>query len=210
MASVLLDGDLLIVRIAMFHTDQAGLNIRHYRVSNSQGAGVTDQEVVDALDLLYEFDYKASLSSAATYRGVSVQKFLPAPPLQAVFSTVSAGIGGLVGDPLPKQVAGLVTLRTQFAGRKFRGRMYIPFPSESVNEVDTQPSAAYIASIAAIGTNMIAQQSIGLAPDTADVTPVLFHRLGGTTDDLTSRVASPLWATQRRRGDFGRKNILPF
>ena len=46
----------------------------------------------------------------------------------------------------------------------------------------------------------------GSGGNTATLIPVIFHRGNGTTTDITLCKPRPLWATQRRRGDFGRIN----
>jgi hypothetical protein len=51
---------------------------------------------------------------------------------------------------------------------------------------------------------------IGTAPNTATIQWCLYHRASGTTTDITAITTQSKLATQRRRGDYGRHNALPF
>jgi hypothetical protein len=69
------------------------------------------------------------------------------------FTAVAGGIVG--GDPLPPQSAGVITWRTGFAGRSFRGRTYLPGVSES-DSTDGTLSSGYLTRLGTIITQMLA------------------------------------------------------
>src|SRR3546814_8120191 len=68
----------------------------------------------------------------------------------------------LGGDLLPGQVCGMVTKLTAAAGRRFRGRVYVPFPLETDND-GIVPSAAYVARINPVALAQISQITAGVA-----------------------------------------------
>lgn len=211
MATLLADGDIIEVRHVSHYDDQVGLNRRYFEVSNSAGGGITDQEAAGGLDGIAAPLYKACMAAAATYRGVSVQRALPAPRTVAVVSTANAGAGLNAGDVLPKQVSGLISLRTDFAGRAFRGRAYIPFPSEASNAADSQPVAGYITVLDNLAAYLIGAHIIaGGGGASATLTGVLWRPPAGVTYTYAQAISSNRWATQRRRGDYGAQNPLPF
>jgi len=192
-------------------TDQAGLMVHHYRCSASGGAGVTDQNAVDALSTIFAPLVKAMLSINAAYAGATLQ--IIRPNLRpTVYSTNSNGIGMVAGDPLPRQAAGLITLRTNEAGRKGRGRKYVPFPSEGDNANGVGPAPAYMANAATLGAAFVAQRVItAMVGDTATLVPVIYHRANPIgSPDVSSYFVRAKWATQRRRGSFGKPNQSPF
>lgn len=200
-------GDVYAVRLFTALGDQAAVNVRHYRVTTQQGTGATDAEIAAAMALIYPPAMKNMLVSAANYHGLNVQKIFPLPPTVAVPSSVGAGPGLDTSEPLPRQVSGIITLRTAFAGRRYRGRIYIPFPGELANDPNGVPSVAYVTGLVALANLVLPPVVAGAGGNTSTLTSVLFHRDTNTTDAITNAVAQSKWATQRRRGSYGRPNI---
>jgi len=199
-------GDIVQATIRCQAGVQAGLNVRHYRSTATVGGSVPLTFLADQLYVVFNILYAALLSDQANFLGVTVQKIFPLPAMMPIPSSQAATVGLLTGDLLPRQTAGLITLRTAFAGRKFRGRAYIPFPAESVNEVDSSPTAAYVANLSTLAQNLLQPQQIADGPNTETFLPVIWHRATSTSDFLTMAQVHDAWATQRRRGSFGRPN----
>lgn len=204
------DGWIVQVRFVMHTTDQVGLNVRNYRVTNIVGISVTDQAAAIVLDTLFNPLYKAVLSAGASWRGVSVQKIWPTPRLVAAIMIGNAGPGSVAGDMLPSQVSGLISLRTAESGRNARGRNYVPFPSESSSDVNGLPTTAYQTNLQLIADNMHETITVGMGADSADIVPVVSNTPPTLPKDITEALARKEWGTQRKRGSFGRKNVLPF
>jgi hypothetical protein len=119
-------------------------------------------------------------------------------------------VGTAAGNPIPNQVSGIITKTTAFAGRANRGRTYVPFPAASFNLAPNDtPTAAYVALLDALGIVLFAPMALTLGADTVNVTPVLFHRRTGFNTPITNFRSRQLWATQRRRGNYGTANTLP-
>lgn len=86
--------------------------------------------------------YAAQLNDGVSLLGVSLRD-LRAANMPLVDSTGVAAAGTATGDALPPEVALVVTLRTAFAGRGFRGRVYLPgFDTASLDPDGTATAGA--------------------------------------------------------------------
>lgn len=189
---------------------QAGIMVSHWQAVIIAGTGATETQIATAFDTAFAAAIKAVMVSTALYRGTGTQRIFPPPPLLESVSTAGVGAGGVASDPLPKQVTGLVKLFTPSAGRKFRGRKYIPFPAETDNTVLGVPSAGYIANLTTLANVFKAIVVAGAGGNTATFQCVIWHRSTSTADFVVNALGAPIWATQRRRGDFGAPNVFPF
>ena len=149
------------------------------------------------------------MNSKARYQGVGARQILPLPATSEALSGTNAGPGVGTGIALPAQVCGLVSLRTNVGGRQGRGRSYIPFPSQMNQTDEFTPNAAYLTALTTIGDFLIANQICGTAPNQTTLVPVLFNRKTSVFSYLSNYRLPPRWATQRRRGAFGRPNESP-
>lgn len=189
--------------------DQTSVNVVHYRITSIAGTP-TEAQLAAGVEAIYATPMKSLMSDQVSFRGVGVQRLFPIPPRAQVFSLAAQGPGTQASDALPKQVSGLIAKRTVFAGRKFRGRFYMPFPAEGSNDpTQGRPSAAYLTSLAALATNMNSGPNIGSGGNTATAQHVIWHHSTSTFDDVVLNLARPYWATQRRRGDYGPTNASP-
>lgn len=130
-------------------------------------------------------------------------------------------VGGTAGEPLPQNVAALIRKNTARAGRRGRGRMFLPgFPEANVTAAGALTTSAFNALVTGCSTFLARLQDL---PSTGEdpITPVLFHDnatsttrtvSGNTTtititegaqgplpDVITSFSPDPRVATQRRR-----------
>lgn len=201
-----------IYELVLWHSQQLqlGLVTRKYRVSLLTAPAPTLGQMATAFANSFATMLKALLNTTATFRGASVRKIWPVPVSPLAWDTVGAGAGTAVGDPMPKQTCGLITCYSALAGRAGRTRSYLPFPAEADNDTDSTPTAAYLTRLQTVAAQLLAQQVVNNAPGSATFTPVVWHRVSHTTNDLASSVSRDAWATQRRRSDFGRTNAFPF
>jgi hypothetical protein len=178
------------------------VTVLHYRVSAVIGAGATDKAIAIALATLFAAPWKAAIPPIALYQGVILQKIDPLPVGTALGDPSGAGAGVTLGEVMPFQVCGLVTKRTLQAGRRFRGRCYIPWPTEVYNNSQQEPTAPYALLLGDIGGALVNPQVIGTPPNTSSVQPVLYHKgfLPRTTDVL-SVINRVYWGIQRKRGN---------
>jgi hypothetical protein len=201
-------GDIIQATFVCRFSEQIGLNVRHYRVFTQLGTGATLPEMAAGFHAAVSGLYPPLLNSQATFEGVMISKIFPLPPSVPVAS-IPAGIPGVVtGDALPRQVAGLLRARTAFAGRSQRGRVYVPFPSEASSAFDGSPILAYLSALGELGGALFDSYTFGTLPNQSIISPVIWHRMTSTFDLITSIAVATQWATQRRRGSFGRPNPI--
>jgi hypothetical protein len=209
MTANLITGHIWQVRIYCKSTDQVAINVLHYQVTAQTGTLKTDGDLAARMDAVFGPVYQPVLGSAAEYRGVGVQRISPIPPTVEVLENIQADVGGGAGDLLPRQVCGLITKRTLLAGRRYRGRAYIPFPSEGLNDTDGTPTGAYLTNLLAVANAMEAPVVVGVAPNETTLTPIIWHRATSDFDVIVECTTNDKWATQRRRGSYGRTNTSP-
>ena len=220
MVQALALGDFVRVRTYCLFDLQAQLSVNNldYIVGAVGGTPATDQDVADQVDAAVAGPYKDLMTAAATYKGVQVSTLLVTPPYltrtNPVSATTNAGVGVAAGAPLPGQVSGLISLRTARGGRAGRGRSYIGFPGIVHDTGAGNPTAGYVAFLVALADQITVGLSISAGGRTATLVRVVLHtknkfEVVPPPDGVTSFVARAKWATQRRRGDFGRLNVSP-
>jgi hypothetical protein len=192
-------GDVLVVRNICSTPTQIGLNNRFYQSVLTLGVAIPLTTQAAAFEAHVATAYINLLSVSANWMKVQIQKFSPAPPSFPAESAALAAPGAVAGEPLPRQVAGLISFTTPFAGRRFRGRAYVPFPSENSNDVNQQPDAPYLAGLANLGTILIADVVVTSGVNQEVWRPCILHRDTFTTDFITGFIVRLHWATQRRR-----------
>ena len=101
------------------------------------------------------------------------------------------------GDALPAQTQGLIRYRTSdfVNGHRVQGRTYIPAPTETLSQ-SGYPTIAYINSLNSMHAKLGTMVTIA-------VSQMVWHRPSisgpGSAHVVTSRSASPDWASQRGR-----------
>lgn len=188
--------------------NQAGVIVRHYIVQAVGGAGASDAIIALDFAIAVNGPVKSLLTTAAQFRGVGVQKIWPLPKLVRVFNTTGQDFGTVAGDPMPTQISGLISLKTLFAGRGFRGRAYIPFAGETDNANTSQPTAGYIGRLDTLAALFTGLLMTGTGGNTVDLKGGVWQRGPHIFTPCTTSISRDRWATQRRRGAFGQGNML--
>jgi len=215
MASVLTVGMIIQARAWCGDANQVSVTTFHHRVDAATGPICTDVDFLTAWDTIYAPEFWGLLNNNASYLGSTVQILSPGPLGLLRKSIVGAhvGIGG--ADALPTQTSGLIRWGTNQGGRAYKGRVYMPFPSEQANNTTGYPVAGYIVGLDAIGNEYVNHTAWTLNGGNQTIVPVLVHRKNkaGVTPlptQISSWQSSNQWATQRKRGAFGRPNSSPF
>ena len=210
MGVTLIVGQVLVAKYHSWQSPQLGLNIRRLRITEiTGGTTVLQQDCADALSVVVGPLLRANMTEHAEYRGLTM-KIHGGTTVQDI-SIAGAGIGSIQGEALPAQVSGIITLKTDSAGRAGRGRMYIPFPSEEDSDQAFGPMAGYMQGLVGIGAYHANEQSITIPGGSMKIRFGLYIPFGADfTKDFTGYNARQKWATQRRRGSYGRPNSLPF
>lgn len=190
---------------------QVGEMRSFWRVDATTGTGCSDAEIATGFSAgPWAAAIKALMSVAATYRGARIQNLSP-PKSIALTDASAAGAGTVAGDAMSTQVCGLLSSRTALAGRKNRGRKYVPFPGEADNGPTGLPTAGYITRLNALAALYEATYVITGAGGTTSFDYVIYNpKLATVAGPVIVVSSSPNWATQRRRGSLGRPNPTPF
>lgn len=220
MTTPLAPGNLVQLRVwtRMVASFQAGVNSAWYVVSTVGGSPATDTDVAATLDAQLAAPYKAALNNSADYRGCQAIIHSATPPYPATalpgFSITGAGAGTGGAVPMPKQTCGIIRFQTDRPGPSGRGRWYTAFPPQAGDSGGGTVAAAYATLLQAIATPASAGYSISVGGRTALIVRVLVHGKNKAgiyppPDGVTATAIDPYWATQKRRGSFGRFNFSP-
>lgn len=178
---------------------QVAINTLHYKVTGVTGASVSELEALAAFHTQFSTDYKALLSAQAFYIGQTIQRIWPLPLGMAIFSAGGAGVGTGGAAVLPGQTAGSLTKQTDLAGRSHRGRLYIPWPSET-DSTDGFPTAGYLALLDSFAILAEATVVVTGAAGTATLGPVVWSSTLNSGRAMADIRVNEYWTTQRRRG----------
>lgn len=202
------NADQILVRVACYVNNQVGLNTFYFVLANAVGTN-TLENFAGALDSIIAASYKPVLANTASYYGSSVQRIFPAPT-QPVFTVANTGVGTGGADLSPMQASALITRFTAVAGRTGRGRVYIPFLPTAAYTAVGGLQGSFVTLINVIGTALLAPNTITTSfADTIDTNPQIV-RQHVTWTTVTSYLTRTKIATQKRRGQYGRANSLPW
>jgi hypothetical protein len=212
MTTLLTAGMTMRMTVACVETDQVALNDFYWFCTAVAGASQTDAQAAAQLDATLAPLYKPALAALAEYYGVKIQIIDPLPMPIFATSTANTGPGTGAGGPVPGQVSGLVSLKTNLSGRANRGRLYIPFPAASfVEAASALPTVAYDTLLLAIANVLKLPFLVTTGADSATLLPMIWHRASRTKTPIVMAEESGKFATQRRRGNYGRPNTInPF
>jgi hypothetical protein len=193
---------------------QASINRRSWYVSSLTGVPCDEGDLAHNVSQAQAAPYKALLTDPAKYAGVVVtrdKRYGVSPFPADILSNLGNGVGTAGATPLPKQTSGLFSVYTPFQGKHFRGRMYVPFPDAADNTVDGIPTAGYLVRLGTLATVFITPLSfVGLGGGLCTIVCCLVSTGPPIRNPiLTSFTVRPAWATQRKRGDYGKANKSP-
>jgi len=211
MAVLLVDNQVFKLQLFCKLNNQYAVNALDFRVINSAVGGVTDQAAVDELSSVFGTLLRDCMSNDASYFGAKLTIYDPVLPVPVV-SNVGAGNGSDNSQALPSQTCGLIKKMTAFAGRRGRGRIYIPFPSEDFNSDDGFPTAGYLAVAEAVALQLRTTVGVVLGAGSAEMQCGLARiTLGAPTFiPITVTNVRTAWATQRRRSSINQGDSVPF
>lgn len=189
-------GDIGMAVIRQTLHGQTILNTLHYRIKEFAPAtfGHTIFSLAAGVAAKFVPLMKAVQSVELVHDNVTAQKIRPLPPELAVATTVHAGGGTVASGSLPTSDCAVITKRTQFAGVKYRGRMYvagIPVSSEDNSKLAAGVLANWEPLVLAFNDEVT----------NADVTwqPILWHRAALNYDLIETAELRTILRTQRRR-----------
>jgi len=208
MSALLLDNDLVACRVWCQDLEQASVNTFNFLITNVTGNPVLGDLATD-LQTFMAAAIKALINNGATYKGF--QLGLPLRIPQPVWEpyTTGTGIGTAGANALPRQACGLFTHITAYSGPANRGRTYLPFPSTTDDAASGVPNSSYQTRVATLTGNLLSVGAIGSGGNTATATWVVHSRVHGTSRQVDTAIFRTAWATQKKRGTYGRPNNSP-
>jgi hypothetical protein len=197
-------------RVISYGENQLGEFVLHAIEGVSLGLGATKQQIVDAVAGTWSSIMIPWLPTTFSYRGATGAVYSPPGNVtNPLVSTIGQGSGTGTGVA-PKQLAGLLALKSALVGRRGQGRVYLPFPSASMVSAAGVPSTA-AATLLTVAKGLM-EGPIGAG--SSGNTTALFYSVrsrkfasSGVVVQATPRLQ---FATQRRRGFFGKVNAMPF
>jgi len=210
--------DVVIARVWCSDEEQASVNTFCYQCTEIAFSDATDDEIATDLDTLLSPLYADILNTSTKYNGVQVYKLngnLNGTPYQPGVSVAGATFGTVTGLGLPRQTCGIISWNTSLTGRRYRGRTYLPFPPSGFDSGQGFPSTPAITAyynIASAIRNYVLTSMTG-----ATMEQQLYHRgrqystppIPGQITPMRAWTNPAKWATQRRRGSYGRANSSP-
>ena len=201
---------ILQVLIPVENLEQCAENLFHARVAAVGSPAATDHDVAQTVSTIIAPKYKQLLTSHSTFRGVGVRILNQVPTMPMVAYTGDQGPGAQTDIDLPRQTCGIWFMQTNFAGRAYRGRSYMPFPYVTADAGDGSPTSTYLDNLLTLATNLMGITAVSVVGRTATLAWCIYHRNTKTSTDIVNWGTRAAWATQRRRGSFGRANVPPF
>lgn len=210
MATPVIVGDIIQMRVIT--KDETGgecFNIFNFGIGAPLVGVITDLEVAQNLDALIAPLYKALMAPTSAYDGIECSIVNRSPKPVSDKTTANAGVGLSGSKNLPSQVAGILSWGTAFSGKAFRGRTYIPNLADGWKLSTGIPSVVFQTAMTALGNAIITMFNVVVGGASVPTHFILFHRsVLGFNLMLTLNV--PLkFATQRRRGNYGKNRIPP-
>ena len=200
-----------VVKAQLWTTDgeQAAVSTWHYHVEAVVPVAPDLQDFLTSWLAAVATAYKALLCASAHLDGGQAQIVFPLPLMNALTSPNGAGNGVVAEPALARQTAGLLNYKTAFAGPGGRGRTYIPFPGAPDTIGNGRPSDDYVTRLNTLALALGSFVTVTGAAGTATVQVGLKGATAGDFRPFTSSHGSDKWATQKRRGSYGRPNVTP-
>jgi hypothetical protein len=180
------------------------LNVLHYQ--QISGVGTVDLITADGVCGIFALNWDvtrlSTMTSNCKARDVKMRLLTgPAAGIEGIDSTINGTAGGSAGTAGSLERCCVMSLRTGYAGRKYRGRIYIPSPcKEAFNSEGTYQSGNPAnASILGWGTQALVVLDTTTAGTDAQWQLVIFHRATVSTTLVVHAQLTTLVGIQRRR-----------
>lgn len=193
-------GDIYQVRFAYRSALITAYNIRHYTVGTVVGTELSPAFLAqDCFDVI-GVKITPLMVSEAQLRFCLTRKIWPLP-VGTEFTSTGGSLQGQDAAPgLPTQVTGLIKLQGNGpAGRRSRGRFYVPFPAQGALAFNGFPNATYMTELGNLMNELLEDREVTQGVNTTTWVPAIYNRPGGYRS-VVSGAARAFFATQRKRG----------
>ena len=206
-------GDVYKLRTVCYTSNQISVNVTHWESTAELGSispGLLLAAAIGFEAILAPL-YKVMMPAQASWRGCGFQRVKVAPTLEWASTTLD-GLGTAMGSLVPTQSSGLISWRTADVTRRGRGRIYIGFPPTGSTDADGSPNASYMVPLAALGLAYVLPRTwtFGMTDSVSLKLVVVNGVVSVPTKDVITYAEKPRYATQRRRGQYGRLNLPPW
>jgi len=206
-------GDIVEFRLLTFQRNQVGITTQHLKYLRADAEDPRIDDIVHGFGDFIAPQFKLMLNVQCQYVGCDGRIITTVPKSVLFFDAIHQGAGTGGAHMAPQQVSGLVSFYSLTPGATGRGRNYIPFPAmEDIDELAPEiPTAIYRGKLQGWGDLFAAEVNIAYdgGAHTAIFDPVIWSRKSNTFRYITAGFGRGIWATQRRRGDYGRPNPIP-
>lgn len=203
-------GQFLRLTALAYVNSQIGQNACDFQIGAQLGTGSTLNALLNAWSTTVVSNWLPPMPSNVILTGTIAQLFdtITGKVTQSVVKEDGTNHGAGSADVAPTQVAFVVKKKTGLAGKKFNGRFFYPFLDAAQLTADGQIAGAYQTTIVAALSLTFGSQSLITAGNGYSVIPQILHRPAPLTGTIVSViVSSGQLGTQRRRGDYGRRNL---
>lgn len=189
----------IAVKGAFLASDQLR-NIHHYSFDGDIPNNAQLQQLVDDIDSVYKTHWQAVMTPQITVNAYDVRRVdIGNQPTIEYQATAGAWAGTNVGQPLPSQVALLVSFKALTTFPR-NARTYVFGCSEGFNGGDGRPDGALITAGESFADGLMSVGQVGIGgPDKVTVEYGGVPRVVTAFNILSQRKVAPNWATQRRR-----------
>lgn len=191
---------------------QIAVNRRLLKVTAFSGGAPTTLDLVGGVSAWVASLWKQLLPIDTNFQGVRLRTLDPDMNETWAETTTDAGPGNYSIDAsaAPAQVSGLMRFYTDLRGKRGEGRTFVGFPPVEAIDTDSTPVAEYVTRLNALAAKYAGAQLIDFGAFTFTTLFGLYDKGPPATFGLfTSKDCPKAFATQRRRGEFGRLNTPP-
>lgn len=186
-------GDIYRVTLSQTLHAQQVLNTLYYRETVNGGASPATALALRVAQVVVP-PLKAVQSNELSHLEVLAQKIWPQPVALPASDISAAGAGGVASSSLPTSNAVVITKTTLFAGRKYRGRVFIGGVPVSAED-DSKLAAAVTASWVVFAQTLAAV----LVSGGYTFVPIIYHKTTHTDDQIQNAIVRTILRVQRRR-----------
>jgi len=184
----------LVVKVAMVFRADTRHFVNTLHVQDASGWDLASMEALAAEVVDWWNDnYKDACSNQVNLEQVQVRLLDPSNPLAVDYTTGLPITGNRSSIHEPYNVTTTISWRTGLAGRKYRGRIYVPGLTEDETNTDDTIASFVVTILAAAAQSLITR--IGALTHNL----VVFHVLTNTFTEITSYVIENILDSQRRR-----------
>jgi len=177
----------------------------HYEIV-AEGVPASTLAIAQGLAYDHGQDLLDFLNDGAFITEHRIQSVGRIPPIGAVAGAIGIGQGNRTPSAAsiaPQNVAAIITKRTAFLGRKYRGRIFLPFLADSdiadTQDLNATPYGALVTLAGRLSSNVTTATTSTYWPVGMTMVPILWHASTQTSTPISQMVANEYIASQRRR-----------